>query len=307
MSPSAFFSELQRLILAQPKRPLVIVNCEECNFCNEVYNSKNLFYCFDTYQSSDCMFIFDSVYSASCYDCDYAVESELCYESVDPFKCFNSEYLEYCGNVRDSSYCYDCGNCSDVFGCVKLNNKSFCIFNRQLSEEEYRREIGRFKALPAQKVLEIVEELKKKFPLTQTVGLNNVNTDYGNYIHFDKDCYLCFDAAHDEDCAYLYDSFHSKNSMDLTYTAQETELAYQAVDSTRLFNCSYVVHGVSCVDSLYLFNCTNVKNSIGCVGLKNKEYCILNRQFSAEDYEKVKETILAQLRVADVGWANLVY
>lgn len=307
MTVDTFFSELQRLIFSQPALPLVIINCENSEFCNEVYSSKNMFYCFDSYESADCFYIFDSYICANCGDCDYAVECELVYESVDPYKCFNSEYLEYCDNLTDSAFCYHCSNCSNVFGCVNLKNKSFCIFNRQLTEVEYKEQVKKFKSLPAEKILALLEDLKKQFSLTQTIGGDNENTTYGNYIHFDKNCYLCFDAAYDEDSGYLYDSFHCRNSYDLTYVAKETELTFQAVDSVTLFNCNYVVHGANCQDSFYLFNCFNVKNSLGCVGLKNKEYCILNRQFTKEEYEKLSKQILDKLNTSNVGWSNLVY
>lgn len=307
MTADGFFKELQRLILSQPKFPSVIINCETVEFGNEVYNCKNMYYCFDTYSTTDGVYLFDCFQCANCIDCDYAVECELCYESVDPFKCYNSNFLDYCDNVRDSSYCYACSNCTDVFGCVNLENKSFCIFNRQFTEAEYRQLVKKYNALPAEKILAQLEELKKKFPLTQTIGADNENTNFGNYIHFDKNCYLCFDAAHDEDCAYLYDSFYCKDSFDLTYTARETELAYQVVDSMGIFNSNFVMHGSRCVDSMYLFNCVNVKDSIGCVGLKNKQYCVLNRQLTEEEYEKVKTALMGVFLEADYNWKDLVY
>lgn len=306
MTANGFFSELQRIILSHPKLPAAIVNCENCKFCNEVYNSKNLSYCFDSYNTTDSFYLFDSFMCATCGDSDYAVESELCYESVDPFKAFNCDYLEYCDNIRDSDYCYRCSG-NNLFGCVNLKNKSFCIFNRQLTESEYNEKVKRLKALPPEKILTIVDDLKKRFPLTQTIAAENENAFYGNYIHFNKNCYLCFDAAHDENCAYIYDSFNCKTSYDLTYVALGTELTYQAVDSGTLFNCNFIVHANNCQDSSYLFNCFNVKNSLGCVGLSNKEYCILNRQLAKDEYEKVSSQILSQINAANPGWGNLTY
>ena len=306
MTAKSFFSELQRIILSQPKIPLVIINCEGSELCNEVYASKNMLYCFDSYESSDCFYLFDSFMCANCGDCDYAIESELCYESVDPYKAYNCDYVEYCYNIRDSSYCYNCtGN--NLFGCINLKNKSFCIFNRQLTELEYNQKVKKLKQLPPEKILAVVEDLKKRFPLTQTIANENENTSYGNYIHFDKNCYLCFDAAHDENCAYLYDSFHCQNSFDMTYVAQDSSLTYESCDSTHLFNCNFTIHGSYCQDSSYLFNCYNVKNCLGCVGLRNKEYCILNRQFSKEEYETLSKNILTELGKANLGWGNLVY
>ena len=42
-----------------------------------------------------------------------------------------------CARMQDSSFCYACADCKNIFGCTHLKNKSFCILNRQLTEEEY--------------------------------------------------------------------------------------------------------------------------------------------------------------------------
>lgn len=304
MTAETFFKELQRLTTLFPKPSLKIIGSDNCEYGNNLYYCKNLYSSFDNANCTDSAYLFDSYMVANSIDCDYAVESELCYESVDPFKCFNCNYTDYCSSLRDSWYCYGCSG-NDLFGCAYLQNKSFCIFNRQLTEQEYRQEIEKYKKLPAEKVLEIVKELKKRFPITQTNGANNENTDFGNYIHFDKNCYLCFDAAQDENCAYVYDTFFCKNVIDGTYSGQNVELSYEVVSSANLFNSNYIIWSKNCSDSSYLLNCFNVKNSLGCVFLANKEYCILNRQFTKEDYEKISSQILTELKAKNLGWDGI--
>lgn len=307
MTGEAFIQELKKLLTTFPKPPLHIESSENCQFSNMIWSSKNVSYCFDCAQCTDCIYLYDSFLTANCVDCDYAVESELCYESVDPFKAFNCNYVNYCSNTQDASFCDNCWNCHDLFGCVNLVNKSFCIFNRQLTEEEYKEKVKAYKTWPAEKVLAVVEDLKTRFPLTQTIGAHNTNSDYGNYVHYNKNCFLCFDAAHNENCAYLYDSFTSKMSFDMTYGGKNVELGYEIIDCPQLFNCSFMVYCKNCADSAYLFNCFGVKNSLGCVGLRYKEYCILNRQLRKEEYEKVSKQILQDLTVENIGWNGLYY
>lgn len=307
MTSENFLKELQRLINSYPKIPLTVLNSENYDYSNNVYYSKNILYGFDSTQSTDSIYLYDSYMVHKSVDCDYAVESELCYESVDPFKCFNCDYMEYSDHMTDSAYCYDCSGCANVFGCVNLKNKSFCIFNRQLSKEEYRSKVQEYKKWPTEKVLEMLEELKKRFPKTQTIGGHNENTTYGNYIHYNKNCYLCFDAAHDENCAYVYDTFYAKTTLDATYSGQNIELSYEIVSSADCFNCDYTVRSKKCLDSSYLFGCLNVKNSLGCVMLTNKQYCILNRQFTKEEYERISPQILSELRTKNVGWNELSF
>lgn len=307
MNADNFYKELQRLLYRYPKSPSEIKDSENSDYGDYLAFCKNMFVAFDCAHSSDCMYVYDSYIAKNCVDCDYAVESELCYESVDPFKCFNSDYIEYGVNVRDSMYSVNCINCNDIFGCVNLQNKSYCLFNRQLSEAEYRQKVTLYKKWPAEKILSLVEELKLRYPLTQTREAHNENSAYGNYSHYNKNSYMIFDGAHNEACAYLYDSHHNSTCFDMTCSYNDNTLGYQLVDSINLFNCNFAVRSSNAQDSSYIFDCKNVKNCIGCVGLSNKQYCILNRQLNKDDYERISKLLSNELKQKNAAWADLHY
>lgn len=306
MTADLFFRELKKLILSHPKRPAQVLNSENCEYGNYIYYSKNLYNCFDCGQSTDGIRLFDSWQTANCADCDFSYECERCYECVDTFKCFNSIYLANCRNVSDSYYSIDCIGCHDIFGCVRLTNKSFCIFNRQLTEAEYKEKVAKLKLLPPEKMFPIVEEILAKHPATPTHEKENENSPYGNYTSHNKNSYLCFDASRNEYCGYLYDTSDNKYSYDITQS-NHCEVSLEVTDSTLIFNCDYVIFSKNCTDSSYLVDCLNVKNSLGCVMLFHKQYCMLNRQFSKEEYERISKPLLAQLRQKYVGWDDLVY
>jgi hypothetical protein len=307
MTNNIFFSELNRLLSKYPKVPPDITNSENADYAEHIAYCKNMYVTFDSSNSSDCAYLYDSYIAKNCIDCDYAVESELLYECVDPFKCFNSDYLEYCVSVRDSAFSANCINCHDIFGCVNLQNKSFCIFNRQLSESEYRQKVAEFRKWPPEKVLATVEALKSRYPLTQTHEAHNDNSAFGNYSHYNKNCYMCFDAAHNENCGYLYDCHHNAASYDMTCSYQQNELSYEIVDSVKLFNCNYAYLSSNSHDSTYIFNCRNVKNCIGCVSLSNKQFCILNRQLTREQYAAISKKLFEALRNKNLGWNDLAF
>ncbi len=307
MTAEYFFRELQKLIDSTPKRPSLISHSENCDYGDKILFSKNLFVCFDCQNSENSTYVFVSYMIVSSIDCDYSVELQHCYECFDVYTAFNSIYLDNCTKMVDSSYSSECEGSHDLFGCVNLKNKSFCIFNRQLTETEYREKIEQYKKWQPEKVLAEVEKIKKGFPLTQTHERNNENTSYGNHIYFDKDCYLCFDAAYDEGCCYLYDSYYNKHCFDMTYSSQSSQLCYQAIDTSQSFNSNYVFESTSCVDSNYIFSSLDVKDCLGCVGLTHQQYCILNRQYSKEEYEKVSSQILAILNKEYVGWNDLTF
>lgn len=289
-----------------PKSPTHSVNSENCEYGDQLYYCKNMINCFDTLNSEDCVYIFDSMSVVNSIDCDYSFESQLCYDSVTLSKCFNSSYLEDCSNIQDSMYCYNCRDGNNLFGCANLTGKSFCIFNRQLTEEEYKQQIAKFKNLPPEKALQMLSDLKKKYPVTQTRGDNNENSPYGDYMYNCKNCYMCLDVGECTNCGYLYDSGRNTDCWDSTFSG-DSEISYQMVDSGNLFNCNYAIWCTHCNDSSYLIACGNVKNSLGCVNLNQKEYCILNRQFTKEEYEAKSKQILEELKKANLGWNDIVY
>lgn len=306
MTAKGFFEELQKLLYQQPRPETLVLYSENCQYADHVFNSKNLTYCFDTTASSDSTYLFDCHLVAASADCDYTVEAESCYECVDVYKCFNCSYLENAANVRDSMYGYNLDNCHDVFGCINLKNKSYCIFNRQLSKEEYEEKINIYRSLPSEKVLAIVEQLKLKFPITQSAAARNINSSYGNYIYDSKNCYMCFDVGRCENCSYLFDCVDNKHSWDMSYSYKGSDHSYQIIDSIHIYNSNFVLNSENCQDSSYLINCKGMKNSLGCVGLQYKEYCILNRQFSRDAYEKLAPGIKKLLSENDLNWSNLI-
>ena len=46
----------------------------------------------------------------------------------------------------------------------------------------------------------------------------------------------------------------------------------------------------------YCLWCTSGKNNFGCVNLKRKNYCILNKEYSKEEFEKIKEKIIEDMK-----------
>lgn len=306
MTAEEFFEELKKLINATPNYPVHQENCVDSEYADHIYYCRGLKFCFDCLKCTDSIYLYDSLNSNNCVDCDYTGESELCYDSVDAFKCFNSSYLEDCANLTDSSYSVWCNNCHDVFGCVSLKNKSFCIFNRQLTEEEYREKVKIYKGWPMEKVLSIVKEIRSKFPVTQTHEANNENSSYGNYFYFNKNCYMCFDVRNNKDSGYLYDSNMMTSCYDITYST-ENELCYEITDSGYCFNCSYVVYSAKCQDSSYVINGLDVKNSLGTVNRSHAQYEILNRKYTKEEYEKLSKEILDDIASKNLGWLDLKF
>jgi hypothetical protein len=301
-----FFKELVRLNELRHRRPNLILNSPDSDWANSAYFCKNVYWAFDCSKSNDSAYIYDSNMMIKSFDCDYSDEAELCYESTDARKCYNCTYLENCENTRDSEFCARCSNCHDCFGCVNLKNKEYCIFNRQLTPEEYKELLPKFKSWTPDQIFSFINELKKRYPLTQTIEQGNTNASFGNYIYNNKNSYMCFDASNNENCGYIYDSSKQKNCFDFDHCGP-CELCYEASDSINLFNCNYIIWSGGCIDCSYMIDSGNCKNVFGGIGIKNKQYVLLNRQLTKEDYERLVPPLQAEIVAKNLGWGPLKY
>ena len=139
-------------------------------------------------------------------------------------------------------------------------------------------------------------ELQENVPRPSLGAVNCKNSDYCNYVGNAKDSYLCFGSIEIENC--LYGSpYESKYCVD-TYLARECEYCYECSDFEKLSNCGFCQDCAASLNLLFCFDCKNCQDCIGCVGLRGKNYCILNQPFSKEEYLKEKERILSGGRAA---------
>ncbi len=281
-----FIREYRALRDSLPKPPTHSLDLEDTEYAAYSYRLKHCYFCFDTVDSKNCLYCYDNARTSDCVDCDYCVECELLYQSVDTYQSYNSIYLDYCARIYDSFYCQDCFDSHDLFGCVHLKQKQYCIYNTQYTKIEYEKKIKELLTLPPDVHLKKIKELEGQHPLGPSFVSHSENSDYGNQVHYCNNCYLCFDVARSENCAYMYDTFYSKSSFDLTY-CYKAELCYECSDSSKIYNCDFVEWSSNCYDSSYLYNCSDCHNCFGCAGLKQKKFCILNQQYSGEEYKRV--------------------
>jgi hypothetical protein len=52
----------------------------------------------------------------------------------------------------------------------------------------------------------------------------------------------------------------------------------------------------ACTESCYTDHCQSCNHCFGCIGLKHKNYCILNTQFTKEEYEALLPKIIEHMR-----------
>ncbi|MFA6992577.1 MAG: hypothetical protein WC269_04865 [Candidatus Gracilibacteria bacterium] len=282
-----FFDQYADLMKTVPLPAILVGNSENSDYTNLAWANKNCYLTFASDYNQDCYYCYYSYTSTNCFDCTNIKDSELLYECIDVEKCKNSTYLKNCNNCFDCHHCFDCVSCRDCFGCVGLRNKQYCLFNKQLGREEYLKAdksgVGEF------------EELKLKYPHKYAI-ISNCENCSGDNLFSCKNCENCYQVIESEDCKNVVLGFKSKDCLDC-FGVTSSQLCYESAGSPENYNLlfSSVIWGVSS----YLFYssyCRSSSNSFGCISLLKNNYCILNKQYTKEEYEDMLPRVIEHMK-----------
>ena len=169
------------------------------------------------------------------------------------------------------------------------------VGNEKCTKDEYFQKVKDFKEKYSKDQLrEMLEDLKKKVPHVCLHQMKNEDSS-GDYVYNCKNTHECFDTKDLEDCMYCNNCVSLKDCMDMSNSYYKSELNYEVMSEMNLTNCNFCV---TCFDSHNLDHCELVYSShdcFGCFTMKNAEYCIFNKQYSKEEYEKEVERIKKEM------------
>jgi len=297
----SFLEQLRKLNFSVPWPSRSVRGLVNSDYCNNASYLKNCYLCFDCNDEENCQYCVGSNYSKDSMDCYFSLSAELCYEALECNSLFQCFYCSDTKDCRNLKFCEECVNCSDCFGCFNLRNKQYHIFNEPYSKEEYFKELGKINIGSYKKVGEIKKkfyEFKLKFPMKYMHGNHNKNVT-GEYIYRSKNTFNCFEVGGCENVRYsqqLADT--AKDSYDYTNWSQNSELVYEAISCGD--NCRNIKFCFDCwpamQDSEYCLCCHSCSNCFGCMGLRSKQYCILNKQYAKEEYEALVPKIIEHMK-----------
>ncbi len=295
-----FFEQWKDLFVQVP-RPNLFTGYEfdeNSQYTNHAGKNKNCYLIFDSDQNRDCYYSYSVNSCVNCMDCFRTRKSELCYECIDCIRCYGSSYLQDCDNCSESMFLKNCTGCKKCLMCSNLKNKEYYVENNQVSKEEFETiRTMLIKRSAMQSANQHFKKLKIEFPQKYMHGVQNENV-VGDYLIQCKDAYQCFDSEDLWDCRYVFQGFMPlKNCMDIQECG-EGELLYEcAVMGYNVHNCSFCHHTLAQMnDLLYCTLCPHCKDCFGCVGLQRKQYCILNMQYTQQEYEELVPKLIAHMR-----------
>ncbi len=297
-----FFEQFHELQLAVPRFSLMNMKAENSEYCNITTSNKNCYLVFGGDFNEDCMYDGFCFHSQDLYDTYWVEESRLSYELIDCVKMYESKYCRNSQNCRDSAFLFDCRSCSNCAFCVGLRNKEYHIFNKKYSKEEYETKMkeydfGSYSAVERMKAE--FDKFRLGFP-HKFANLVNVENSFGDNLVNAKNAYNCFDIsgpAEDLKDVYLA-GWGIKDAASSDHVGHEgCELFYEMLGSISGVNCAYGSFVWHANDTRYCDTIAqNSHDLFGCSNMKKASYCILNKQYSKEDYFEMRARIIEHMK-----------
>ncbi len=295
-----FFEQFRELFYSVPLPARSVFDTTNSEYCDNASYVKNSYLSFNVGYLENSAYCVTTFYSKDNLDLYEARHAELSYEnymSDEAYRVFFSVNIEDSTDIWFSRNLMGCNNC---FGCVNLRNKSYYIFNKPYSKEDYFAYIKQFDLGSYKTKEELLNRARKfwmQFPMRFTLAINVVNST-GEHIEHSRNLKRCYSIHKGENMAYcqIFEP-PGADSYDCTVFGWGASRSYESLVCGE--ECYDLKFCIECWPSLtnleYSAHCHSSNNLFGCIGLKKKEYCILNKQYSKEEYFKLREKIIQHM------------
>jgi len=294
----SFFKQFKELLKVVPRIALMNKNSENSEYCHFSGNNKNCYLCFaGSWNNENCSYGYRFGSCKDCFDCHFLEKSELCYEIFHGSKNYKCAYCEY---IYDSKECYfslDLKGCDHCIFSSGLRNKSYFAFNKSCTKEEFESLRSTMESRTT------IEESKKKFETVKVDSIRNAVQQLscedceGDSLNNCKKLREAFDINDMENGKYVLIGASSKDVMDCTAVGLgETQLCYMSMSvGDSVYNCAFSNAIWTARNIYYSDSVMSSEDCFGCSSIKKQKYCILNKQYSSEDYDKMVGKIIEHM------------
>ena len=295
-----FFPQFAELWQSVPMIALWNFNCENSIYNNNCFGLKNSYMNFNSDYGENDLYSYVCEFSNDVVDSAFIQKSEICYECVDCAQCYHCFFDRQLENCTDCFFCSDLIGCRNCIGCHGLRHKEYHLFNKKVDPEEWKKALAEIDWTPKgiAKCIQRSEEMRLTIPHRAAI---HVQCEYvvGDHLYQCKNAVNCFDVTGSEDIKHvIYGPWRLNHVQDM-YAGAGAEWSYEHLGGGEGINhCAFIMYPVNGLsDVYYTVLCVNSsRNLFGCVGLKKKEYCILNKKYSKEEYEKLVPKIIEHMQ-----------
>ena len=293
-----FFDQFYELQLAVPRLALINVDSENSPYCNMCQGNKNCYLVCGGDFNEDCLYNVYGMHNRSVLDSYSSNDNEECYFLIDSFHCYGSQFVLDSKNCSNCAFVSDCAGCQECILCTNLVQKRYCIENEQLSLEEYKsKKSALLNGTYSQQQDNWNRLMKLRSERIVKEGhMLNSEACTGDYSMNSKGCENCFEVWDCEDMVDVILASKSKDVFCSSCVGDGSERCFQIQSCIGLYDChsSYSIFDSRNVEYSDFINSSH--DVFGCIGLTRKQYCILNMQYSKEEFFDLRSRIVAHMK-----------
>ncbi len=309
-----FFTQYRDLIQKVPH--MAIVNDNEiastnCEYTYDCWFAKNCYMVFSAWQIENVYYsFFIDAGARDIMDCmSIFYKTEWMYDCITCEKSYYLKYSQLSVSCSNSSFLYDCRDCSDCFMCTGLRHKKYFFKNKEYSKDEYEKILKEYNLdtwSGVEKAKLEFDAFLMSFPRKYSNIVQSLNCT-GENIRNGKNSKYSFNLNEPENCKYADFGSRPTDSLDISMSGELSE-CYEGVvvDHSQLNR--FGLFSVKCQDIHYSEHCHSSKYIFGCSALRSSSYCILNKQYTKEEYEVLISKIIEQMsRIPYIDGRGILY
>ena len=295
-----FFWQWKEILAKTPQVNLwTLRNNVGSEFTNYSAENKN---CYLSYSAVKCENVFYSQAvdkDKDCFDSSYLNASELCYENLDGSNNYHSIFLIRSRNCVDCGFLFNSSNCQNCFLSTNLKNGNYVFQNMQYDKETYLKKInelnlGSFRVID--KIREEFLDSVKSRAIHKFANIVKSTNSTGDNILNSKNVKDSFEVYGAEDVRYCCRVLEGAKDGYDCYGFGINELVYEGIaNGFNNYRVSFNLFVDFSNEVHYSTFCTKSSSLFACIGLRNKSYCILNKQYTKEEYEKLVPRIIEHM------------
>lgn len=276
---------------------------ENCEYWDNIYNAKNCY--LSNGVIHECENILYSFYikqgSKNIFNSVMVWDNcENIYFASGILKSYNIFYSKYIYNSSDIWFSSNLTWCSHCILSDSLENKSYYIQNKAYSKEAYfkrKNEILKDKDF-------FLKAYKKLNPIWKNIDSKNCSWIFSVFCENTKNSFYSYRVKNWRNIILMWSINWNENFYDC--------FAWWSPKWDNYYGCNYIgTYSENAYMSMiidwwtniyYSYNLTNCSFCIGCIWIRNKSYCILNKQYSKEEWYKLVDIIFREMEKEGTLW-----
>ncbi|NUJ98003.1 hypothetical protein HGA92_04430 [Candidatus Gracilibacteria bacterium] len=266
---------------------------EKCEYADITYNTKNVYLSFNSVWDNENIY-YTLGTKGNCHNVFNGVHiwdnSSNIYSSASIIKSYNIFFSDFIINSNNIWMSRNLIGCEECIFCEDLENQKYCIENKSYEKEIYfnkkkeilrnKKNLGKIKS----------EKYGKNFGSSSISGsfiIDSENIINGVKVYQVKEGRNLILTGSEKGDERMYDVCVGGSGVSYDYAG-----ACSSGTAQNIYICDSI--GMSS-NIYYSLNISDCSFCLGCIGLKNKSFCIFNKQYSKEEWYELADKIFASM------------